>query len=42
MLQSERIFEMQNKYLRHRIEIEVQNKEEREQSHFNTEQIFEI
>ena len=42
IFQSERIFEMQNKFLKHRTEIEVQNKEGREWSHFNTEQIFEI
>ena len=29
-LQSERIFEMQNEYLKDKIEIEVQNKEGRE------------
>ena len=33
---------MQNEYLKHGIEMEVQNKDGREQSHFNTEQIFEI
>ena len=40
--QLERIFEMQNEYLKHRIEIKLQNKEGREQSHFHTEQIFEV
>ena len=39
ILRIERVFEMQNEYLKHGI---VQNKEGREQSHFNTEQIFEI
>ena len=42
ILQLEGIFEMQNEYLKHSIEIKIQNKEEREQSHFNTKQIFEI
>ena len=42
ILQLERIFEMQNEYSKHRIEIETQNKKGREWSHFNTEQIFEI
>ena len=42
ILQLEHTFEIQNEYLKHRIEIEIQNKEGREQSHFNTEQIFEI